>query len=120
MKEGFSCFYGQNKYKVRTKKLIYIEVRKLPILALRNTFGGSNGQTKKENVPETKFSMIPVRDTNLWNQGHVSRVRALDCQSDKVLSGSDDRSVKLWSIETGNKNQGQKTSSYFYYLCAYL
>ena len=34
-------------------------------------------------------------------QGHVSRVRALDCQSDKVLSGSDDRSVKLWSIETG-------------------
>ena len=41
-------------------------------------------------------------------QGHVSRVRALDCQSDKVLSGSDDRSVKLWSIETGNKIKAKK------------
>ena len=84
-------------------------------------FGVKMDKSKqKKNVFEKKNSMFPVLDTNLWHQGHVSRVRALDCQSDKVLSGSDDRSVKLWSIETGNKNQGQKTSSYFYYLCAYL
>ena len=34
-------------------------------------------------------------------QGHVSRVRALDYQADQVLSGSDDRSVKLWSLSAG-------------------
>ena len=34
-------------------------------------------------------------------QGHVSRVRALDCHGDRVLSGSDDRSVKLWSLSPG-------------------
>ena len=68
---------------------------------------GKSTHTKK-CVFERKFSMFSILDTNLWHQGHVSRVRALDCQSDKVLSGSDDRSVKLWSIETGNKNQGQK------------
>jgi WD40 repeat protein len=33
--------------------------------------------------------------------GHVSRVRALDSQADMVLSGSDDRSVKLWSLLPG-------------------
>lgn len=36
-------------------------------------------------------------------QGHVSRVRALDCQADCVLSGSDDRSVKLWSLTPGKR-----------------
>ena len=34
-------------------------------------------------------------------QGHVSRVRALDCHRDRVLSGSDDRTVKLWSLNSG-------------------
>ena len=34
-------------------------------------------------------------------QGHVSRVRALDCHGDRVLSGSDDRTVKLWSLNSG-------------------
>ena len=93
--------------------LTYIKVRKRPILALKCTFSGSKWTkaNKKRMCLRKKKSMFPVLDTNLWHQGHVSRVRALDCQSDKVLSGSDDRSVKLWSIETGNKNQGQKTSS---------
>ena len=36
-------------------------------------------------------------------QGHVSRVRALDCHRDRVLSGSDDRTVKLWSLNSGTK-----------------
>lgn len=31
--------------------------------------------------------------------GHVSRVRAVDVQRGKILSGSDDRSVKLWSLD---------------------
>ena len=39
--------------------------------------------------------------------GHVSRVRALDSQGDRVLSGSDDRSVKLWSLAHG-KYAGQQ------------
>jgi WD40 repeat protein len=34
--------------------------------------------------------------------GHVSRVRTIDAEGDKVLSGSDDRSVKLWSLNQGN------------------
>ena len=36
-------------------------------------------------------------------QGHVSRVKALDAQHDRLLSGSDDRTVKLWSTHQGNK-----------------
>ena len=40
--------------------------------------------------------------------GHVSRVRAIDVQNGKIISGSDDRSVKLWSIkgEISSSNTG--------------
>ena len=30
-------------------------------------------------------------------QGHVSRVKAIDIQQNRLLSGSDDRTIKLWS-----------------------
>ncbi len=30
--------------------------------------------------------------------GHVSRVRCIDVQNSRILSGSDDRSLKLWSL----------------------
>ena len=32
--------------------------------------------------------------------GHVGRVRSIHVQGDRVISGSDDRSVKLWSLDT--------------------
>ena len=32
--------------------------------------------------------------------GHVSRVRAIHSQGHHLLSGSDDRSVKLWSLRS--------------------
>ena len=35
--------------------------------------------------------------------GHVSRVRAIHSQGHHLLSGSDDRSVKLWSLRGYNK-----------------
>jgi hypothetical protein len=35
--------------------------------------------------------------------GHVSRVRCLDINSGRILSGSDDRSAKLWSLESGER-----------------
>ena len=31
--------------------------------------------------------------------GHVGRVRSIHVQGDRVISGSDDRSVKLWNLE---------------------
>ena len=34
-------------------------------------------------------------------QGHVSRVKTIAIQDDKILSGSDDRTVKLWSADPG-------------------
>ena len=37
--------------------------------------------------------------------GHVSRVRAIDVQRGNVLSGSDDRSVKMWSLAGSNVDQ---------------
>ena len=33
--------------------------------------------------------------------GHVSRVKTIDAQADKILSGSDDRTIKLWSSDPG-------------------
>ena len=35
-------------------------------------------------------------------QGHVSRVKTLAAQYDKIISGSDDRTAKLWSSNPGN------------------
>ena len=43
--------------------------------------------------------------------GHVSRIRAMDVQNGKVLSGSDDRSVKLWNLEEVKKKASATTSS---------
>ena len=34
-------------------------------------------------------------------QGHVSRVKTLAAQYDKIISGSDDRTVKLWTSDPG-------------------
>ena len=34
-------------------------------------------------------------------QGHVSRVKTLAAQYDKIISGSDDRTVKLWTSNPG-------------------
>jgi WD40 repeat protein len=31
--------------------------------------------------------------------GHVSRVRSIDVQNGRILSGSDDRSLKLWMLD---------------------
>lgn len=42
--------------------------------------------------------------------GHVSRVRSIDVQNGKVISGSDDRSVKLWSLEESPKAKGSLAS----------
>ena len=37
--------------------------------------------------------------------GHVSRVRSIDVQGDRILSGSDDRSVKLWTLEPSSPGE---------------
>ena len=50
--------------------------------------------------PKIKYLLNIVLHTF---QGHVSRVKALDAQHDRLLSGSDDRTVKLWSTHQGNK-----------------
>ena len=42
--------------------------------------------------------------------GHVSRVRAINVQNGRILSGSDDRSVKLWSLNSPNNNTTTSTS----------
>lgn len=41
--------------------------------------------------------------------GHVSRVKAISVQNARILSGSDDRSVKLWSLKV--KKIGDKSNS---------
>lgn len=40
--------------------------------------------------------------------GHVSRVRSIDVQSDRILSGSDDRSVKLWTLEPTSPGSAER------------
>ncbi|CAB4061072.1 unnamed protein product [Lepeophtheirus salmonis] len=46
--------------------------------------------------------------------GHVSRIRAVDAQGNKAISGSDDRSVKLWNLSKppGN-NVGENEDDLF-------
>lgn len=40
--------------------------------------------------------------------GHVSRVRSIDVQGDRILSGSDDRSVKLWTLEPSSPGSAER------------
>ena len=46
--------------------------------------------------------MFDIIQQCLTSQGHVSRVRSLSVSRRLILSGSDDRSAKLWSVQPGS------------------
>ena len=72
------------------------------------TSSGDQVQVETMTSDDMTVGVVTVRHDgslmlNKLLHGHVSRVRAIHSQGHHLLSGSDDRSVKLWSLRGYNK-----------------